>query len=55
MAVGRKLIEQAEDAVTPDVKPAPPRGPKTGTGVDLRAFQRLMTTRFPKILAELAK
>ena|GEM_PF-4743931 len=36
-----------------DVKPAP--RPEKGTGVDLRAFHKLMTQRFPKILAELAK
>jgi len=36
-----------------DVKPAP--RPEKGTGVDLRAFHKLLTQRFPKILAELAK
>jgi len=36
-----------------DVKTAP--GPAKGTGVDLRAFHELMTKRFPKILAHLAK
>jgi len=36
-----------------DVKTPPP--PAKGTGVDLRAFHKLMTKRFPKILAHLAK
>jgi hypothetical protein len=53
MAVAKEL------AVVPRRKPAedvktPPR-PAKGTGLDLHAFHKLMTKRFPKILAELAK
>jgi hypothetical protein len=53
MAVAKEL------AVVPRRKPAedvktPPR-PAKGTGVDLHVFHKLMTKRFPKILAELAK
>jgi hypothetical protein len=37
-----------------EAAPAPSKL-KAGSGVDLRAFHRLITKRFPKILAELAK